>query len=136
MQLFLQTASQNSRSRPTSRTKVELQSGVRGAATHGPLIWALYKVEPKSVRICGASRWLKRIFESNVISAPSLSGDSDFQSVLKKSRNKMKRGNTDAFVLCWKSPGVEAFRHFCTCAPPSLLVEAQWLSRLLEQINK
>lgn len=71
-----------------SQKKVELQSGVRGAATHGPLIWALYKVEPKCVRICGASRWLKCIFKSNVISAPSLSGDSDFQSVLEN-RNKM-----------------------------------------------
>lgn len=87
--------------------KVELQSGMRGAATHGPLSWALYKVEPKSVRICGASRWLKRIFKSNVISAHSLSGDSDFQSVFKKgeircNEAKQKRFSSGGKVLGWK----------------------------------
>lgn len=111
MQLFLETASQNTRSRPCTHNKVELQSGMRGAATHGPLIWALYKVEPKSVRICGASRWLKCIFKSNVISAPSLSGDSDFQSVLKIER-KCNEATQKRFSSGGKVPGWKRFAIF------------------------
>lgn len=134
-QLFLEPASRMCRPRPCGHRPVALQRGVSGAATHAPLIWAPHKVEPKCVRICGASRWLKCILKSNVISAPSLSGDSDFQSVLKN-RNKTSRGNTGAFLLGWKSPGLQTFRHLCTCALPSCLVRHNGSHGCWSQRNK